>query len=84
MDQTTTKQTRSNKGKTNQQKEHAMEGEIRPTKEEKDSVKALLVPVTTALLVPVTTAIEGLFLTLLSEHFFLVIALPISHNQQEF
>ena len=69
MDQTTTKQTRSNKGKTNQQKEHAMEGEIRPTKEEKDSVKALLVPVTTALL---------------SEHFFLVIALPISHNQQEF
>ena len=35
MDQTTTKQTRSNKGKTNQQKEHAMEGEIRPTKEEK-------------------------------------------------
>ena len=76
MDQTTTKQTRSNKGKTNQQKEHAMEGEIRPTKEEKDSVKALLVPV--------TTAIEGLFLILLSEHFFLVIALPISHNQQEF
>ena len=49
MDQTTTKQTRPNKGKTNQQKEHAMEGEIRPTKEEKDSVKALLDPVTTAI-----------------------------------